>query len=242
MAFKEGDFLEVDYSAWDAATNELIATTNEKMARDADLHEKGTIYGPSLVILGSNSVIKGLDRELRNMSVGDQKRFTFKPDDAFGNRMEELVRVMPLSDFRAKEIDPHPGMRIEIENTVATIKSVNSGRVVVDANHPYAGRDIVYEVKVVRNITDEKAKIEALGRSYGAKPTSVSVHDKVVEIGYDSKFKKSADYFIGKTNLVASVLTMMKDFDKVEVKEEYDKAEMTRQANPETAEEGKSKE
>ncbi len=236
MAFKEGDFLEVDYSAWDAATNELIATTDEKKAKDADLYEKGAIYGPSLVILGSKSVIKGLDRELRSMNAGEQKKFTFKPDDAFGNRMEELVRVMPMSDFRAKDIDPHPGMRIEIEDTVATVKSVNSGRVVVDANHPYAGRDIVYEVKIVSNITDDKAKVEALGRSYGAKPTSVSVNGKVVQIGYDSKFRKSADYFIGKTNLVASVLTMLKDYDKVEVKEEYDKAEMTKQGKPETGE------
>lgn len=230
MAFKDGDFLEVDYSAWDASSKELIATTDEKKAKEGGVYHEGAAYGPSLVTLGSSGVIKGLDRVLRDMDVGETKKFTFKPQEAFGEHMDDLVRVMPLSEFRAKDINPYPGMRIEIENAVATVKSVNSGRVVIDANHPYAGRDITYEVKIVRNITDDKSKVDALGRMYGARPTSISIRDKAVELDYDSRFIKNADYFMGKASLVASILGSIKNFDRVEVKEEYERAELERQS------------
>jgi FKBP-type peptidyl-prolyl cis-trans isomerase 2 len=230
--FKDGDFLEVDYSAWDAATNELIATTDEKKAKDANIYSKDSIYGPTLVILGSNSVIKGLDKELRNLGLNELKRFTFKPAEAFGERFEDLVKVMKMSDFKARDLNPYPGMRIELENMTATVKSVNSGRVVVDANHPYAGRDIIYEVRVVRNITEPAPKVEALGKTYGVRPSSVSIKGTAMELKYDSKTKKNADYFVGKANLVASILSLMKDIQKVEVLEDYDRSEITERSEP----------
>ncbi len=230
MAFKDGDFLEVDYSAWDATTKELIATTDEKAAKEGNLYHKDHAYGPTLVILGSNSVIKGLDRELRSMDLNQMKKFTFSPQDAFGEHMDDLVRVMPLADFRARDIKPYPGMRVEIENMSATVKSVNSGRVVVDANHPYAGRDIVYEVRVVKSLTTPNDKIVALGGTYGVKPSSVSLNGKSVTLVYDSKVRKNADYFLGKSSFVASILSLMKDFDNVEVKEDFDRAEIEKQS------------
>ncbi len=239
MSFKEGDFLEVDYSAWDTATNELIATTDEKLAKEKGIFNKDSTYGPALVILGSNSVIKGLDRELRGMNLNELKKFAFKPEDAFGNRHEELVRVMPLSDFRARDLNPYPGMRVEVENMAATVKSVNSGRVVVDANHPYAGRDITYEVKVIRNITEPAQRAEALGRTYNVKPSSVSIKGKEMILSYDSKTRKNADYFVGKSSLVASLFSLMKDVEKVEVVEDYERAEISKEREPKMAADGK---
>ena len=221
MPFEDGDFLEIEYSARDAASGELIATTEEKLARDSNIYQKEVQYGPALVVLGTNSIIKGLDRDLRTMGLNELKSFTFKPGEAFGERNEDLVRVMPLSEFRSREIDPHPGMRVNLDNITAIVKSVNSGRVVVDANHPYAGRDIKYDVRIVRHITDDKDKIEALGNSYGSKPTRVSVAQDRVEMLYDDMVKKNADYFIGKANLIASVFGRFKGIKAVEVKEEY---------------------
>ena len=235
MVFKDGDFLEVDYSAWDAATNELIATTDEKKAKDSNLYDKGSVYGPALVILGSNSVIKGLDKELRNMGLDELKRFTFKPAEAFGERFEELVRVMKVSDFKARDLNPYPGMRVELDNMTATVKSVNSGRVVVDANHPYAGRDIIYEVRVARNITDTAQRVEALGATYRVKPSAVAVKGTTIELKYDSKAKKNADYFVGKSSLVASILSLLKEIQKVEVVEDYERSEITERSEPKAA-------
>lgn len=225
MTFSDNDFVEVEYTAKDAATQEVIATTDKDIAKKAGIDEKDSKYGPALVVLGANNVIKGLDRELRKMSVGESRNLTFKPEDAFGQRDEQLVRVMALSEFRSRDINPYPGMRIRLEDVMATVKSVNSGRVVVDANHPYAGRDINYEIKVVKHLTEPKSKIMALGRAYGAEPTDVSFSGKTISLHYDSKYSKGTEYFVSKTSLVAAILEYMKDVEKVEVKEDYTRPE-----------------
>lgn len=227
MAFKDGDFLEIEYSAWNASDSRLIATTNSEAAKKADLFSEKGRYGPVLVILGSNGVIKGLDRELRGMELNDAKKFTFKPEDAFGARMENLVRVMPMSNFRAREIDPQPGMQVNIDDMTAVVKSVNSGRVVVDANHPYAGRDVTYEVKIVKVLNTEKERLEALGDNYNVKPSSADINNREAEILFDSKIKKDADYFLGKASLVASAFNYLPTLDRIVVKEEYTRPKAT---------------
>ncbi|MCL5430693.1 MAG: peptidylprolyl isomerase [Candidatus Marsarchaeota archaeon] len=224
MSFVDGDFVEMEYQAWDADAGKLIATTYEESAKKEGIYSDKIKYGKVLVIVGSGGVIKGLDREIRKMSVGEEKEFTFKPEDAFGERSDDLVRVMPLSEFRAHDIDPVPGMEINIDNAPAIVKSVNSGRVVVDANNPYAGKNIKYKIKISSKLEDAAKKVEALGDTYSAKPSKVEVKGKNATLIYDSKVNKNADYFVGKASLIAALFTYMKEFEKVDVQEEYIKA------------------
>ncbi len=221
MTFKDGDFVEIEYTVWDTTNNSIISTTSAEKAKKAEIFNERLQYGPVLVILGSAGVIKGLDRELRNLKVGDEKKFDLKPDEAFGNRSEELVRVMPLSDFRSRDMDPYPGMQVNLDNVTAIVKSVNSGRVVVDANHPYAGKDVTYEVKVIRHLASDNEKVESLSKSYGVKPTQVTTVADKLDIFYNNEVSKNADYFIGRANLIASVFAHMKSIRAVNVKEEY---------------------
>lgn len=221
MAFKDGDFLEVEYTVWETATNDIIATTDENKARSANIFDEKMKYGPVLIIIGSQGVMKGLDRELKNMNEKEEKRFTFQPADAFGERTEDLVRVMPSSEFKSRDINPYPGMQVNLDNVTATVKSVTSGRVVVDANHPYAGKEIAYEVKVLRLLTNDKEKVEALGKSYGVTASQISAAQEKVELTFNNDVGKNADYFVGKASLVASVFAQMKNIKEVDVKEQY---------------------
>ncbi len=221
MAFKEGDFLEIEYTVSDAEDKKVLATTDQKRAKEAGILNEKMQYGPVVVVIGAPGVLKGLDRELRNLKAGEAKSFTFKPEDAFGERYEDLVRVMPMSEFRQREIEPYPGMQVNLDNMTAIVKSVNSGRVVVDANHPYAGRDVVYDVKVVRQLTSDKEKVEALGKSNGITPSSVTASADKVEIMFNNSVAKNADYFVGKAGFIASVFSNLKNIKKIEIKEEY---------------------
>jgi FKBP-type peptidyl-prolyl cis-trans isomerase 2 len=221
MAFKDGDFVEIEYTVWDTANNNVISTTSAERAKKAEIFNDKMQYGPVLVILGSAGVIKGLNRELKNLEVGDEKKFNLKPEEAFGNRSEDLVRVMPLSEFKSRDVNPYPGLQINLDNVTAIVKSVNSGRVVVDANHPYAGKDVTYEVKVVKHLTSDSEKVDSLSKSYGVKPTQVTAAPDRLEIFYDNGVSKNADYFIGRANLIASVFAHIKDIRTVNVKEEY---------------------
>ncbi|MDE1857345.1 MAG: peptidylprolyl isomerase [Candidatus Micrarchaeota archaeon] len=223
MAFNEGDFVEIEYSAWNASDSTLIATTDEAVAKKAEIYEKQGKYGPALVILGSPGVIKGLDRAIRTMSLNETKKFTFKPEEAFGDRNQELVRVIPMSDFKARDISPYPGMKLNLDDFTATVTSVSAGRVVVDANHPYAGREIIYEVKVVKELKNPEERVKALGSTYNAEPSKISLANGSVTLSYDSKVNKNADYFVGRASLIAAVFTYIKGVEKVDVNEEYSK-------------------
>ncbi len=221
MVFKDGDFLEVEYSAWTAADNGLISTTDEKKAQDASIYDEHVHYGPVLVVLGSGGIIKGLDRILHSMSINETKKEEFRPEDAFGERKPDLVRVMPISEFKKRDIDPYPGLQVNIDNATAIVKSVNSGRVTVDLNHQYAGQEIIYEVKIVKQLESEREKVAALGRTYGVEPSNVDAKERTLSIGFNNEVKKDANYFVGKANLVASAFTYFEDIEKVEVEEEY---------------------
>lgn len=225
MSFKDGDFVEIEYSAWRAADNALLYTTDREKAEKAGILDKNKEYGSALVVLGSSGVVKGLENELRGMNIGETKKFTLEAKDAFGERNEGLVKVMSLSEFRAHNINPQPGMSIDIDGIPSIVKSVNSGRVVVDQNHPEAGMKMVYEVKVVRLLEKESDKIESLGRTYGVKPSKVSMANGEIEVFFDDGVKKNADYFIGKANLVAAVFNYIGDAKRIYVKEEFKKPE-----------------
>ncbi len=223
MSFKDGDFIRIEYSAWRVADNKLVYTTDEKAAKEAGVYFETSKYGPQLVVVGKSQIIKGLDSAIRGMSLNEKKKVELDPEQAFGTRDQELVKVMSLSDFKSRNMNPYPGMQLDLDGVIATVKSVNSGRVLVDANHPLAGEKLIYEVKVIAKIDKEEEKVSALAESYSLKPVSVKLEGKNVNVEFDAKTEKNSDYFINKTTFIDALLRYMENFEKVYVKEEYTK-------------------
>jgi FKBP-type peptidyl-prolyl cis-trans isomerase 2 len=223
MSFKDGDFVKVEYSAWRTADNSLVFTTDKKKAEESGIYNKDVKYGPQLIVLGKKSVIKGLEEVLKGMSLNETKKIEIEPKDAFGERSSDLVRVIPIADFRKRDINPYPGMQLDIDGATAIVKSVTSGRVLVDLNHPLAGEKLVYEIKVDSLISDIKEKVNAIADSYSLKPDSVSVNNAVATAVFGPNTKKDADYFVNKTAFVNTVLSYLDSISKVEVKEEFER-------------------
>ncbi|MGB9732438.1 MAG: FKBP-type peptidyl-prolyl cis-trans isomerase [Candidatus Micrarchaeia archaeon] len=221
MAFKDGDFVEIEYTAWRVADNSIVFTTDKKKAEENGIYNKDARYGPQLVVIGKGSVISGLEKAIRGMAVNETKKIELGPEEAFGERNPDLVRVMSLSDFRSRDINPYPGMQLEIDGYVATVKSVNSGRVLVDLNHPLAGEKLVYEVKVDRLIQGDKEKVEALAKSNGLTPKEVSLEGNTAKIVIGSEVKKDASYFFNKESLVNEIFKYLESVNKVLIEEEH---------------------
>ncbi|MGI0141599.1 MAG: FKBP-type peptidyl-prolyl cis-trans isomerase [Candidatus Micrarchaeales archaeon] len=221
MSLKDGDFVKIEYTAWRAADNQLVYTTDEKKAKDNGAYYENSKYGPQLVVIGKSNTIKGLYENLKKMNVGEQKKVELSPTEAFGDRDNNLVKVMSISDFRGRNMEPYPGMQLDLDGVIATVKSVNSGRVMVDANHPLAGEKLIYEVKVLSMIEKDEEKVKELAEASSLKPKSVKIEGKsaIVEIG--KEVEKDSDYFINKSNFVANLLRDMEHIEKVEIKEEY---------------------
>lgn len=143
---KKGSCIEIKYEGR-TATNNLVFDKAEK---------------PIAVVVGALYVIKGLDDSLLEHNIGDKYKTKIKMEDAFGKRRGELMKLIPLSTFRKHNINPHIGQAINVDNKLGIVRSVSGGRSIVDFNHPLAGKELEYDVEIVKEITDKKEKIEKM--------------------------------------------------------------------------------
>jgi|BEDMetMinimDraft_2_1075160.scaffolds.fasta_scaffold00213_12 peptidylprolyl isomerase len=182
--FKDYDFIYIDYTGIVKDTGEVFDTTIEEVAKKANIAEEGKSFEPLLVILGEHAVVKGLEEELYKMSVGEEKEIEVLPEKAYGDRDPNKTRIVPISRFsRPSSIKPNTRVRLE-DGTIATVRSVSGGRVFLDLNHPLAGKTLVFKVKVISKLENEKDKILAiLRRRFGKNITEKFV----IELSEDLK-------------------------------------------------------
>lgn len=158
---KEGDFVQVEYNGYIAEDNALFDTTDEQAAQKHGIHRKNAKYGPTTICIGQHQLIKGLDRELVGKSVGQRYTFTFPPDEAFGKKNGKLLQLIQTAKFTKEGIQPMPGLQITADGMLGMIKSVSGGRTLVDFNHPLSGRDVRYEVTVIKKVAAAQDKLSA---------------------------------------------------------------------------------
>lgn len=104
--------------------------------------------------LGQGEVIKGFDDAVNEMNVGETKTVTIPSDEAYGPQHKELIVEVPYSQF-AEGLVPEVGMQLQSDNgegqppTVVTVTAVNEEKVTLDANHPLAGEDLIFEIELM---------------------------------------------------------------------------------------------
>ncbi len=166
---KKGDLVRMEYTGRLASNGAVFDTTDESVAREAGILRQNAAYGPKLAAFGTNTVMLGLEEAIISSTLGKTEEFTIKPEKAFGNKDPSLVRMMPERDFAKQQLRPFPGLVVSLDGVAARVKSVNSGRVTVDFNHPLAGEPVVYALNVSELINEPRAKISALLESLGVK-------------------------------------------------------------------------
>lgn len=159
----KGDFIKISYDLRVKETNQLIETTDEKLARKENLYDEKQFYGPRLMIVGNEELyLKKLNEEIIGKNVGDKIKVEIPPEDTFGFRDPSKIKLLGRKELIAKNIVPEVGKQIQWGNQTGIVRSMVSGRVRVDFNHPLVGQVIVYSVNIVEKISNLKKKLEAL--------------------------------------------------------------------------------
>ena len=122
---------------------------------------------PLEFIAGQGQIIPGLEKEVEAMEVGEEKTIVVKAEDAYGERNEEWVETLPKEQFEG--IDLQKGMTLygqspDGQTIAVTVKDFNDKEVTIDYNHPLAGEDLTFDVKVV---TKRDATLEELAGGQG---------------------------------------------------------------------------
>ncbi|GBC75603.1 FKBP-type peptidyl-prolyl cis-trans isomerase SlyD [archaeon HR06] len=162
--FKEGSLLLINITGKVKDTGELIETTLEEEAKKFNLYDPTRKYEPKLVILGEGLLLKVIEDKIKEAEIGSKFQIEIPPEQAFGLRDSNKIKLIPLRKFGDQAKDLSIGSRVEVDNKVGTVKYIGSGRVQVDFNHPLAGKTLSYEVEIVKEITEDNEKIKALIR------------------------------------------------------------------------------
>ena len=106
--------------------------------------------------VGKGSVIKGFDDGVSGMSTGEKKTLNIPFDEAYGPKSPEMIIEMPKDNFPA-DLDLLPGIPLMMndgkgQNFEVTIVQVKEDSVMLDANHPLAGQDLVFDIELVEII------------------------------------------------------------------------------------------
>lgn len=104
--------------------------------------------------LGSGEVIPGFDDAVTGMAEGESKTVKIEPDDAYGQRHEQLVQEVPRS-LLSSEVEPEVGMMLQGKSpdgqaTRLTVTEVAADKITLDANHPLAGQALNFDIELVK--------------------------------------------------------------------------------------------
>jgi FKBP-type peptidyl-prolyl cis-trans isomerase 2 len=109
--------------------------------------------GPLKIVQGAGQIIPGLDKALVGLKKGDEKTITIQPQEAYGMVDPKAFREVPRTMIPAT-VKPQPGMMLQLVNNdgrqaPVKIAQVKDKSVVLDLNHPLAGKVLVFKVRIV---------------------------------------------------------------------------------------------
>ncbi|MDY0290885.1 MAG: peptidylprolyl isomerase [Desulfuromonadaceae bacterium] len=107
---------------------------------------------PLNFIVGHREVIKGFDEAVEGMIVGEEKSVTIEPEKGYGKPNEDLIQTLKRSDM-PEGLEYSVGNQIEITREDGSlfhvmVKEITETEVSLDANHPLAGKRLLFEIRM----------------------------------------------------------------------------------------------
>jgi len=131
----------------------IVVTMDYVLNVDGELLEKTESNHPVEFIQGLGQIIPGLEREMSGMRIGESKEVSVTPEDGYGVLDEEAYAEIPREEF-PEDIPVEQGVAILLrdedgDEQEAHIVEIEENLVRLNLNHPLAGKDLHFEVKVV---------------------------------------------------------------------------------------------
>lgn len=133
------------------ASHGSVVTFNYTV-KDEDGQVLDTSEAPVSYLHGYGEIISGLEKALEGAEPGQHEEVVIKPADAYGERDEDALVSVPVESI-SPDVHLQPGMDVVGETPDGmmhmTVREIKEDEVIVDANHPLAGKTLHFDVDVV---------------------------------------------------------------------------------------------
>jgi FKBP-type peptidyl-prolyl cis-trans isomerase 2 len=198
MAIKEKDFVEIEFTGKISNTNEIFDTNIKADAEKANLNTKN--IKPFVLSVGEKMLPEGLDKDLVGKDLNKEYTLDLSPENAFGKRNPQMVKMIPTKYFHEQKIDPVRGMQLALDGQLVKVLSSDKGRTLVDFNNPLAGKSVTYTYKINKIVTDQKEKIDALQEFLFRKIFDFKIDSNTIKFDVEKQFEPFVKMFAPKFN------------------------------------------
>ncbi len=135
--------------------NDTVTISYIGKLENGTIFQEATATEPVTITIGNHDLPPTLEQALMGMAVGESKKTRIEPDEGYGPRRKDLLQTISRNTLGAK-VAPQMGMVLSLQvekdgnphQIPATIVEITNDTITVDYNHPLAGHNLVYELKV----------------------------------------------------------------------------------------------
>ena len=133
--------------------NDTVEVHYTGKLKNGEVFDSSEGKAPLKVTLGQGNFIPGFEKGLMHMEVNEKKTVTIPKEEAYGEVRKDLFQAIQNEEL-PENIKPEVGMGLVAKNPDGSerqlrVAEVKNDHIVIDANHPLAGRDLVFELEVV---------------------------------------------------------------------------------------------
>lgn len=230
-----GDFVKLSYTAR-LESGEVIDTTSAEVAKQSGIFNENTKYGDIYAVVGEGHVLKGLEEDLVGKEVGYKGEVKIPPAKAFGEYDPNNKDSFSITKFREK---PEIGQRVRIGEKFGTVERIVGRRVIVDFNHPLAGKNVVFEYEIKEKLEELEEKLKALfviHTGIELKSLSFDGEKAIVEVPNEAYLNQL--FLIGRYRVVRDAFRLL-NLKEVQIVEKFEKRVEEEKKIEEKAEEQK---
>ena len=147
------DLATKDYLMTQAKTGDTVRVHYTGTLADGSQFDSSEGREPMEFTLGNGDLIPGFEDATLGMSVNDKKSVTIPADEAYGPHDPDMVQEIDRSDL-PPDVPLETGLRLQAEaddgsTVLVTITTITDQTVILDGNHPLAGKDLTFDIELV---------------------------------------------------------------------------------------------
>jgi peptidylprolyl isomerase len=132
-------------------TGKVVAVHYVGKLTDGEMFDTSEGREPLKFQVGSGQIIPGFEKAIMGKNIGEKVTVNISAEDAYGQIREDLIVSVPKSQMPG-EVQVGQPLQAQGDNGQAinvVVKEVNEENVMIDGNHPLAGKELVFEIEVV---------------------------------------------------------------------------------------------